>query len=43
VSYSALSIDYHEFNNLSTGALLGNEPLYQLDADILQVFFSFWY
>ncbi len=43
VSYSALSIDYHEFNNLSTGALLGNEPLYRLDADILQVFFSFWY
>ena len=25
------------------GAPLGAEPLYQLEADIIQVFFSFWY
>jgi len=43
VSYSALTIDYLEFNDLSTPALLGAEPLYVLDADIFQVFFSFWY
>jgi opacity protein-like surface antigen len=43
VSYSALTVDYLEFSDLSTSALLGAEPLYALDADIVQVFFSFWY
>ena len=43
VSYSALTVDYEEFSNLSTSALLGEEPLYVLDADIFQVFFSIWY
>jgi hypothetical protein len=43
VSYAALSVDYHDFSDISAGAPLGAEPLYQLDADIIQVFFSFWY
>jgi hypothetical protein len=43
ISYSALTVDYHEFSDISAGALLGEEPLYQLDADIFQVFVSFWY
>jgi Protein of unknown function (DUF3570) len=43
VSLNMLSVDYHDFHDLSTNAVLGNEPLYQLDADVLQVFFSFWY
>ena len=43
VSYSFLSVDYDEFSDISAGALLGAEPLYQLEADIIQVFFSFWY
>jgi len=43
LSYSALTVDYHEFSDISVGALLGEEPLYQLDADIFQVFVSFWY
>ena len=38
-----LQIDYHEFRDLSTGAGLGAEPLYSLEADIFQIFFSFWY
>ena len=42
-SYSLLSVDYHEFSDISQGALLGQEPLYQLDADIIQLYFSFWY
>ena len=42
-SYSALTVDYHEFSDISAGALLGEEPLYQLDADIFQLFVSFWY
>jgi len=43
VSYDYLVVDYDEFRNVSTGAVLGEEPLYQLKANILQVFFSFWY
>ena len=43
VSYSFLSIDYHEFSDLSTGAGLFSEPLYQLEGDVIQIFFSFWY
>ena len=38
-----LQIDYHEFRDVSTGAGLGAEPLYTLEADIFQIFFSFWY
>lgn len=43
VSYSFLSVDYHDFADISAGALLGEEPLYQLESDIIQIFFSFWY
>jgi hypothetical protein len=43
VSYSFLSVDYHDFRDLSTSALLGAEPLYMLESDVIQIFFSFWY
>jgi hypothetical protein len=43
LSFGRLAIDYDEFRDISTGATLGSEPLYQLDADITQLFFSFWY
>ena len=43
VSYNFLTIDYDDFSDISQGAPLGNEPLYSLEADIIQVFFSFWY
>jgi hypothetical protein len=42
-SYSRLMIDYDEFRDISTGAPLGSEPLYHLDANIMQLFVSFWY
>ena len=42
-SYDHLLVDYDEFRNASTGAVLGEEPLYQLKANIIQGFFSFWY
>jgi hypothetical protein len=42
-SFSRLSVDYHEFSDLTFGANIGEEPLYTLDADIIQVFVSFWY
>jgi hypothetical protein len=38
-----LYIDYHEFKDLSTGTAFPNEPLYELDATVFQLFFSFWY
>jgi hypothetical protein len=43
VSYDYLKVDYDEFRNVTTGAVLGEEPLYELTANIFQVFFSFWY
>ena len=43
VSFGRLAIDYEEFRDISTGATFGDEPLYHLDADIVQLFFSFWY
>jgi hypothetical protein len=42
-SYDYLLIDYDEFRDVSTSAVLGEEPLYELTANIFQVFFSFWY
>jgi hypothetical protein len=42
-SIDMLYIDYHEFKDLSTGSPFPNEPLYELDATVFQLFFSFWY
>jgi hypothetical protein len=42
-SFDHLMIDYKEFRDISTGALFGDEPLYQLDANVIQLFLSFWY
>ncbi|HLT92252.1 MAG TPA: DUF3570 domain-containing protein [Woeseiaceae bacterium] len=42
-SIDRLRVDYHEFRDLTSGAPVGEEPLYSLDADVFQLFFSFWY
>jgi hypothetical protein len=42
-SIDMLHVDYDDFSDLTALAPVGEEPLYQLDADIFQVFFSFWY
>ena len=42
-SIDFLSVDYDELRDLSTSALFPNEPLYVLEADVFQLFFSFWY
>ncbi len=43
-SVDHLMIDYDEFRNLSVGGtIVGEEPLYSLDANVIQVWFSFWY
>ena len=42
-SVDMLMIDYEDFSDLRFGAPIGEEPLYELDANVYQVFFSFWY
>ncbi len=42
-SIDILNVDYHEFKDLSTGAGFPSEPLYALEANVFQLFFSFWY
>ena len=42
-SVDMLQVDYHDFSDLTALAPLGDEPLYQLDANIFQIFVSFWY
>lgn len=42
-SVNLLTVDYHEFKDLSTSAAFPDEPLYVLDAAVFQLFFSFWY
>jgi hypothetical protein len=42
-SLNILAVDYHEFRDVSVGALLGEEPFYALDSNVVQLFVSFWY
>lgn len=42
-SVHLLHVDYDNFSDLRALATIGDEPLYELDAAIIQVFFSFWY
>ena len=42
-SIDMLTVDYHDFSDLTALAPVGAEPLYSLDANIFQLYFSFWY
>ena len=42
-SVDLLHVDYDNFSDLTAQQPIGSEPLYKLDADIFQLFFSFWY
>lgn len=42
-SLNMLSVDYHDFSDLTAQEPIGSEPLYQLDANVFQLFFSFFY
>jgi hypothetical protein len=42
-SVDILHVDYDDFSDLRVLAPVGEEPLYALDANIFQLFFSFWY
>jgi hypothetical protein len=43
-SYNRMRINYQDFhNNLLMSVVPGDEPLYILDANVMQFFISFWY
>jgi hypothetical protein len=42
-SLDMLRVDYHDFSDLTALAPIGEEPLYTLDANVFQLFVSFWY
>ena len=43
-SIDMLHVDYEEFRDLRfVGGVVGEEPLYELDANVIQFFVSFWY
>ncbi len=42
-SIDMLRVDYDDFSDLTALAPIGAEPLYSLDANIFQLYFSFWY
>jgi hypothetical protein len=42
-SVNLLHVDYDEFSDLTALEPIGSEPLYQLDANIFQIYFTFWY
>ena len=43
VSYDFIRFDYDNFRNVPAGGPAGEEPLFAFDANVVQVFFSFWY
>jgi len=42
-SLNMLHVDYHDFSDLTAGQPVGEEPLYDLDANVFQLYFSFFY
>jgi hypothetical protein len=46
VVYDHIQFDYEDFRDLTraaAGGLPGQEPLYSFDANVFQVFVSFWF
>lgn len=44
LSYDRIFFDYEDFRDLTvTGVAPGEEPLYNFDADVVQIFLSFWF
>jgi len=41
--YDRIRFDYKDFRDLTAGGTPGTEPLYTLDADVIQAFVSLWY
>ena len=43
LTYDRIAFDYDNFRNAPAGGPVGEEPLFTFDANVVQVFFSFWY
>jgi len=44
VLYDHITFDYEDFRDLTqTGGVPGDEPFYSFDADVFQIFVSFWF
>ena len=43
VTYDRIQFDYDNFRNVPAGGPAGEEPLFAFDADVVQVYLSFWY
>ena len=43
LSLDHIRFEYEDFSDLRGDPLLGSEPLYRFDANVLQVYFSIWY
>ncbi|MEO1574211.1 MAG: DUF3570 domain-containing protein [Pseudomonadota bacterium] len=43
LTYDRIAFDYDNFRNAPAGGPVGEEPLFTFDANVIQVFFSFWY
>jgi len=42
-SLDHLMVEYDEFRDLRVNAPVGEEPLFSMNSNVIQVFFSFWY
>ena len=42
-SIDHLMLEYEEFRDLRVNAPVGEEPLFTMDANVIQLFVSFWY
>jgi hypothetical protein len=38
-----IQFDYDNFRDVTSGAPVGEEPLYSFDADVIRLYLSFWY
>ncbi|MDJ0928015.1 MAG: DUF3570 domain-containing protein [Gammaproteobacteria bacterium] len=41
--YDHIMFNYDDFRDLTSDELVGQEPLYSFDADVIQLFISFWF
>jgi hypothetical protein len=42
-SYDYMFFEYDDFRNVLKGGAAGTEPLYDMSADIFQLYVSFWF
>jgi hypothetical protein len=42
-NYDFMSFDYQDFRDVVTGGPVGDEPLFGFDADVFQLYVSFWF